>query len=187
MKTISRIPAPPAALPGNDPLVEVVDGSDRSLAALPLSVVHEQFLPHRSVVVLLYGQGNRIWLQKRSKRKARYPGRWDVSTKGHVLLGEAAQDAAVRKIRAELGLPADKLKRTNELPAGPETAFENVTVFSMGRLGREPEPDPSEVEEGYYYTSEELSYLVREFRELLTPQLLNMWESDQLFPAWDTL
>lgn len=170
---------------GTDPTVEVVDNGNRSLAALPLSSVHEQLLPHRSVVVLLYGPDDRIWLHKRSRRKAKHPGRWDLSTKGHVHLGEATFEAAVRKVRQELGLHADRLKRVRELPAGPETGFEFVTVFSLGRLGRDPEPDEREIEDGYYYTAEELAYLVREFRELLTPQLISMWEADLLFPSWD--
>lgn len=168
------------------PIVEIVDQGNRSLLLMPLDTVHEQRLLHRSVVVLLYGQANRIWLQKRSRRKKKHPGRWDVSTKGHVHAGESAHDAAVRKVQQELGLQADKLKMMREIDAGPETGFEYVTVFSLGRLGREPEPDRHEVEEGFYYSSEELAYLVREFRELMTPQLLNMWEADLLFPAWDS-
>lgn len=170
-----------------EPVVEVVDQEDRSLLRMPLYKVHEQRLHHRSVVVLLYGQSNKIWLQKRSRRKAKHPGRWDVSTKGHVHAGESAHDAAVRKVQQELGLQADKMKRIREIKAGPETGFEFVTVFSLGRLGREPEPDEHEIQEGFYYSSEELSYLVREFRELMTPQLLNMWEADLLFPAWDSI
>lgn len=168
------------------PVVEVVDQANRSMLRMPLDVVHEQRLPHRSIVVLLYGKDNNIWLQKRAKRKKQHPERWDVSTKGHVYAGESTHDAAVRKVHQELGLQADKLKMTREIEAGPETGFEFVTVFSLGRLGREPEPDEHEVAEGYYYSSEELAYLVREFRELMTPKLLNMWESDLLFPAWDS-
>lgn len=167
------------------PVVEVVDHSNRSLMVMPLDLVHEQRLPHRSIVVLLYGHDNKIWLQKRCLRKKKHPGRWDVSTKGHVLEGESTHDAAVRKVQTELGLQADKLKMVRELPAGPETGFEYVTVFSLGRLGRDPEPDEYEVDEGFYYSSEELAYLVREFRELMTPKLINMWEGDLLFPAWD--
>ncbi|MBU1249355.1 MAG: NUDIX domain-containing protein [Proteobacteria bacterium] len=173
--------------PNGETLVEVVDTTDRPLMHLYLNQVHEQRLPHRSVVVLLYGPDNKIWLQKRSRFKAQHPGRWDVSTKGHVLAGESAHGTAVRKVQMELGLKADKLKMVRELQAGPETGFEFTTVFSLGRLARLPEPDEHEVEDGYYYSSEELAYLVREFRELMTPKLLNMWEGDLLFPVWDAL
>ncbi len=179
---MKQIVKPTTDLP--DPVVEVVDNANSSLLCMQLMEVHVQRLHHRSVVVLLYGADNKIWLQKRSRRKSKHASRWDVSTKGHVHAGESTHDAAVRKVQQELGLHADKLKMMREISAGPETGFEFVTVFSLGRLNRQPEPDKREIEECFYYSAEELTYLVREFRELMTPQLLNMWEADLLFPSW---
>lgn len=167
------------------PLVEAVDARNRPLAVLPLPEVHRQFLHHRAVAVLVYDQEARLYLQKRSSRQTFYPGRWDVSTGGHVWCGEAAHDAALRELWEDLRIRPDKLRLVSEIPAGPGTNYEFLTVFSVQKPGGVQEPNPERVEGIFAYRREELACLVQEFRELLTPGLITLWERNIPFLAWE--
>lgn len=170
--------------PAETVTVEAVDDRNRPLLVLPLPEVHRQFLNHRSVAVLVYDQDNRLLLQKRSLRRTLYPGRLDVSTYGHVHAGESCHDAALRRLWADLRLRPERLRHVRDLPAGPETGREFVSVFAVPRAGR-LEPNAERVSEGFYHAREELACLVRDFRELLTPGLVLFWERNLPFSPWE--
>ena len=70
-----------------------------------------------------------------------------------------------------------------ELPAGPSTGFERVFLYAVHKNTLPITPNSDEVSEGYYYSQEELTCLVKEFRELLTPNLVVLWESGLLSPS----
>ncbi|MGE4552917.1 MAG: NUDIX domain-containing protein [Desulfovibrionaceae bacterium] len=178
----------PAGAASREPalrLVEVVDADNRPVAGLPLEEVYRQRLPHRSVVALLFNGENKIYLQRRSSRKARLPGRWDVSARTRVRLGESALDAAARALQDELRIQTDRLRLVRELPPAPDSDPGFLSVFSMGRSPLAPDPNPDEVEEGFFYSADELACLVREFRELLTPGLVGLWQLGMPFPTLD--
>ncbi|WP_243546319.1 NUDIX domain-containing protein [Pseudodesulfovibrio tunisiensis] len=129
------------------------------------------------MLVLIFDPDNKIYLQKRSRKKQFYPGRWDVSASTHTEPGESFSEAAVRVVRDKLGLETDRLHFVRQLPACPETGFEFVSIFALHRNTLTITPNPEAVDEGYYYSREELTCLVRNFRELLTPQLVTLWET----------
>ena len=161
-------------------LVEVVDKNDTPLLVMPLAEAHRQELMHRSVLVLVHDTENRVYLQRRSKSKALFPGFWDLSTTGHVKAGESREGAAQRELREELGLEADRLKLLYSVPADKGNGWEHVTVFSAGRAEK-PRPNPDEVMEGAFHDPEELAFLVEHFSEMLTPALLFAWERSLIF------
>jgi isopentenyl-diphosphate delta-isomerase len=171
------LPEPP------DELVEVVDAADRPLAVMPLRDVHRQSLRHRSVLVLVYDADHRIFLQKRNRNKSLYPGRWDLSATGHVQAGESRSEAAARELREELGIIADRLRLIRRIPAGQETGFEFVSLYSAGRIAQEPRPNADEVEDGMFTDKAELAYLVENYRDMLTPGLVYFWERGLVFPS----
>ena len=164
----------------------MVDHRDRPLAVLPLTEVHKQLLMHRSVMVLVYHQERKLYLQRRARTKSLYPGRWDLSATGHVRSGESREDAARRELREELGLDAPRLELLHQVQAGPATGWEHVSIFSAGRLSAVPRPNPAEVETGAFHDPDEVAFLVENFAELLTPALLYAWEHNLMFaPAFD--
>ncbi len=167
-------------------LVEVVDDGDHPLCLMPLPEVHRQSLAHRSVLVLLYDVQGRLYLQKRSARKALYPGRLDLSATGHVRGGESRETAALRELDEELGVRAKGLRLLRELPAGPETGWEFVTLYTAGQLAAPPAPDGDEVASGIFVDAAEMDYLALAYRDLLTPGLVYFWEQGMLFPASGT-
>jgi len=165
--------------------IEVMDADNRPLAVLPLAEVYRQRLPHRIAQVLVFNQHNKVYLQKRHPTKRIYPGRWDVSARVHVLEGESTLEAAVRGLRRELNISLERLYLIRHIPPGPEAGPGWHAVYSTGRIALAPKPNAAEADEGYFYSEDELFCLAREFRELMTPGLLNLLELGLPFPAWD--
>lgn len=152
---------------------------------MPLDEAHRQALPHRSVLVMLYDQGGRVYLQRRSHSKAVYPGRWDLSATGHVQAGESRQGAALRELEEELRVRASSLTLLTEVAACPETHWEFVALFAAAGVVGDPSPNPDEVMDGMYIDRDELESMVENFREMLTPALVAAWEGGFIFPLED--
>jgi isopentenyldiphosphate isomerase len=55
------------------------------------------------VHVYIYNRAGEFLLQKRSRLKEMYPGRWDI-TGGGVIAGESSKEAALREVGEELGV-----------------------------------------------------------------------------------
>lgn len=102
----------------------------------------------------------RIYLQKRSMRKDIAPGKWDTSVGGHVDFGESLQDAVVREAREELGLHIDpeECRFLFQYVWQSSRERELVTAFALTSEVT-PQPDYDEVDEGRYFTIEELESL----------------------------
>jgi len=164
-------------------MVDVVDAANRLLMVMPLAEVHRQSLCHRSVLILVYDPQGRLYLQKRGPQKSLYPGRFDLSATGHVRAGEALADAAARELHEELGITAPSLKLLDTAPATRETAYEFVTLFSIGRTGDPPRPNPDEVAGGMFADATELAALARDYRDWLTPAVVYFFEKKALFPS----
>jgi len=99
----------------------------------------------------------RIYLQKRSMRKDIAPGRWDTSVGGHVDYGESLEEAVVREAREELGLTIDpqQCRFLFQYIWQSTRERELVTAFCITNPGT-PQPDHDEVDEGRYYSLDEL-------------------------------
>lgn len=148
---------------------------------MPIDEVHAQALRHRAIVVLVYDVDGKVYLQKRSQSKSRFPGRWDLSATGHVTAGEAVEDAAARELHEELGLRARHLRLISQVGPSPATGWEFVSIYSAGVMADTPRPNPEEVDGGYFVDRAELGCMVENFRELLTPALIHFWEKGLIF------
>jgi len=161
--------------------VEIVDGQDRPLGVMPLAEARRQALFHRTVLVLVYDASGRVFLKKRARTKALYPGRWDLSSSGPVLAGESREDAALRGLRQELGIGGASLTRLTQAPARPETGYGFATLFCAGACPGPLLPDPAEIEDGLFVDRDELDAMAASFRDMLTPALVSFWEQDLVF------
>src|SRR5205085_11093470 len=117
----------------------VVDESDRIIRYAYRSEVHGNNLRHRAVHILIFDPIGRVYLQKRSRDKDRYPLRWDSSTGGHVSAGEGYDEAAGRELQEEIGI-AVPLEKVAKVPASPETDNEFIWLY-RGELAGEPRPN----------------------------------------------
>jgi isopentenyldiphosphate isomerase len=93
-------------------------------------------LIHRTAHVVVYHPDGRILLQRRSMNKDIQPGKWDTAVGGHVMPGETYEQAAVREMAEELGLPeTTPLKFLFDSRIRNNIESENVRVFSAVSAG----------------------------------------------------
>ncbi len=97
-------------------------------------VCHEQGLWHCSVHIWIVDpSSSSILLQKRSMKKDTFPGRWDISSAGHVEKGKSLLETAQCELAEELGITVDVgdlqfafIIPAEQTPLGGCNAFEHV-------------------------------------------------------------
>ncbi|MCL2228204.1 MAG: NUDIX domain-containing protein [Firmicutes bacterium] len=62
---------------------------------------------HRAVVLYLVSSKNQVLLQRRSLKKKKWPGYWDLTSGGHVDAGELGLGSAIRELEEELGISVE--------------------------------------------------------------------------------
>lgn len=72
--------------------------------------MYKNSLIYRVVLIAVRNKSGEILLQRRGKDIVTDPGRWDISTAGHVDTNESYIDAAKRELYEELGIKGVKLK-----------------------------------------------------------------------------
>jgi len=106
-------------------------------------------LRHLAFSVYLFDGAGRLLIHQRHASKPLWPSYWSNSCCSHPVEGEAVEDAAVRRVREELGVDVEvRPVHRYEYRATYEdvgTEHEVVTVF-IGRVDPEAlAPDPTEV------------------------------------------
>jgi isopentenyl-diphosphate Delta-isomerase len=88
-----------------DEIIEIYDEFNNFLKLKKeKSEAHKYGYYHRSVHIWIFNSNGEILLQKRSKDKLIYPGKFDISVAGHVGLGENSYISAIREIKEEINL-----------------------------------------------------------------------------------
>lgn len=113
---------------------------------------------HPVIHLHLVDAEGRLYLQKRSLKKDIAPGRWDTSVGGHVDWGESLHEALVREAREELGLhiEAQQTRFLFQYIWQSKRERELVSAFCIAADGLQPCPDHDEVDEGRFFTLQEL-------------------------------
>lgn len=108
------------------------------------------------------------------------PGRWDISMRAHLHVGESSMDAACRKIRKHIG--EFKVLPVYEYTMQPVTETEDsfTDIYTLKRF--EPQNPCTSSEETMFVDRDELSGLLEHCPELITPLLVYLWNQAILFP-----
>lgn len=143
----------------DDEVFDVVNERDEVVGQATRREVHARRLRHRAVHALVFDATGRVFLQKRSMLKDTSPGCWDSSCSGHLDSGESYEAAVVRELGEEIGLavtPEQGLRALFKVDSRKETGWEFVWVYQLASEG----PftlHPAEVEDGAWFTVEEVS------------------------------
>ncbi len=89
--------------------VILVDMDDHPIGTAPKMKAHEQGLLHRAFSVFLF-DGDRLLVQQRADGKYHSGGLWSNTCCSHPGPGEDTRDAAVRRLKEELGIRVDHLE-----------------------------------------------------------------------------
>jgi isopentenyldiphosphate isomerase len=118
------------------------------------------------------GRGG-LYLQKRSRLKDLYPGKWDTAVGGHVAAGEDAWSALVREAGEELGIDARGAVALYSYLHSNAHESEYVRTFGM-RLAGPFRLDPREIDEGRFFSRAEVD--ARLGTGLFTPNFEDEWK-----------
>ncbi|MEM4239885.1 MAG: NUDIX domain-containing protein [Candidatus Woesearchaeota archaeon] len=149
-------------------MLDIVNGRDRVVGKEAREKCHKKFLAHRMIQAFVFDKKGRIFVAKRSKRKAVYPGLLDVSIAGHVDAGETYRQAAIREIFEELGVKPKKVMKlfTFRHKAKPENAFVTQYSAEIGRAGR---LNKYEIESGKFMEWKEMRSMLRRMPKKFAP------------------
>lgn len=167
-------PADPAPLMnvksvrGNTEVLPVVESNGLVIGRSTRKACHgNPSLMHPVVHLHIIDRFGKLYLQKRSRTKDLYPGYWDTAVGGHVTYGESLSEALIREAAEELGLVDFNPVYLNSYSYMNDREHELVNIFAT-ITGRRIEPDNDEVEEGRWWTEDELLDAIG--KNVLTPQ-----------------
>lgn len=90
-------------------LIDVLDeNGNKTGKILTKEQIHKKGLCHRIVVIAIIDAQGNILMQQRSKDKAQNPGKWDVTSAGHVSSGQTSTEAAIRETLEEVGIKVNE-------------------------------------------------------------------------------
>ena len=137
----------------------LVDERNRAIGAAGKTGVHRAGLLHRAFSIFIVDDKARILLQQRSRQKYHSGGLWANSCCGHPRPGETTLAAARRRLTEELGIDAPIAfgffsRYRADLNGGMQ---ENEFVYVyFGPLTADPEPDPAEVADVEFASTDEI-------------------------------
>lgn len=166
----------------------MVDENDSPLFMTTLDECKRRGLLHRSVTVFLRDSGRKILLQRRSFTDDWLPGKWTLSSTGHIRADENPRAAASRELQEELGVVADLAFVFKELlpPITWEDKIEYELTFAFEAVSDDSiRMNPAEIEGVRFLSYDECSRLIINRPEDLTPDaivLLQKYLSSLLGP-----
>lgn len=86
-------------------LVVLVDENNREIGTAEKSAVHSANTPlHRGFSLFLFNSRKQLLLTQRAAHKKTFPGVWTNTVCGHPAPGESVEEAAVRRLKQEVGI-----------------------------------------------------------------------------------
>jgi isopentenyl-diphosphate delta-isomerase len=128
--------------------VIIVDANDSPIGTAPKLEAHRNGLRHRAISVVIGDNHGRILLHRRAAGKYHSGGLWTNACCSHPRPGEAASDAAVRRLAEEMGIrcPLVFLFAMHYRAEVSNDLIEDEIVHVFGGLfNGTPTPDPLEV------------------------------------------
>ncbi|MFD2257745.1 16S rRNA (adenine(1518)-N(6)/adenine(1519)-N(6))-dimethyltransferase RsmA [Luteolibacter algae] len=165
----------------DDELFDVVDENDELKGTATRAVVHRDNLIHRAVHVFVINKNGDLYLQKRSLRKDRNPGLWDSSVSGHLDAGENYQQAAIRELSEEIGIPkvtAEDLEHLASLQPTAENGWEHIYLFLTRHTGSVSFP-AAEIESMMPFPIVEIAKWIEKKPDDFSPAFLKMFAAYQ--------
>jgi isopentenyl-diphosphate Delta-isomerase len=145
--------------------VILVDEKDNETGTMEKLEAHKQGILHRALSVVILNDKNEMLIQRRADDKYHSGGLWSNACCSHPKPGESTADAALRRLKEEMGIEAElefmksfiyQVKFPNGL-----TEHEFDHLFT-GRYNGTPSPDPSEVSEWKWVRLDELKKSIKE-------------------------
>lgn len=157
---------------GKDELMEYVDETDKVLGTLPRNKIIEQNKMYRLVAVFVFNGEGKLFIQQRSQSNGRYPGYYESSAGGHIVIGESYEQAAYRELYEELGIK-DTLKFVGKLKVEYEGISRFVSLYEC-LTNKKININKDEVGGGNFLALNEISVMLKS-KEKFTPVFIELF------------
>uniref|UniRef100_A0A7V6CE77 NUDIX domain-containing protein n=1 Tax=Thermodesulfobacterium geofontis TaxID=1295609 RepID=A0A7V6CE77_9BACT len=154
-------------------ILEIVDKNCNPVSISDRESIHKKGFFHKIIHIFLFNENGEIYLQKKSPVVDENPGLWTSSASGHVLAGEGVLISAQRELKEELSIKV-KLKKVLKLTPSEETNMQCISLF-VGYTKKIPKPNPLEIEEGRFFTIEEVENLLQTNPEIFSSTFRFLW------------
>ncbi len=117
---------------------------------------------HKPAWTWAYNSKGQILIQKRSMKKKRFPGLWDMTCAGHVDAGESSVMGAIREAKEEIGVDVreDEMQFMFEYIEDDAWEIGQVFFFKIDKEAEEITLQEEEVEEVRWVSLDELKELL---------------------------
>lgn len=163
------------------PAIQIVDENDKPIGKASISDARRKGLWHRIVRIMVEDINGRLLLQKRAASMHTYPGCWDASAAGHVDAGEDCLSSAKRELAEETGLNTEHLEEIASYKT--EGQYKNQIVRRFNKTyktvvdsGYKFSPNPKEVAELKWFSTQETKRLIRDNPKKVTDGLREIME-----------
>jgi isopentenyl-diphosphate Delta-isomerase len=128
--------------PRQNELIDLVDAVDRPVGQIKRGVVLEQEARFRVVHIFVFNPQGKLLLQRLGRNRERNPLRWGSSVAGYLNVGESYGDAAVRRLKEELGLADTPLIKYGSIAMQDRSSTKFITLCTtVASDPRIAEPD----------------------------------------------
>jgi isopentenyl-diphosphate delta-isomerase len=137
----------------------LVDEKDNIIGSGEKMTVHREGRLHRAFSIFIFNSKNELMLQKRAKGKYHSAGLWTNTCCSHPKKGEKTSEAAMRRLKEEMGFTCDLKEAFNFMYRAKfenglsENEFDHVFI---GTFDGNPEPDKKEVENWKWISLQDL-------------------------------
>lgn len=133
----------------------VVDENNQIIDTKSREYVHEEKLPHRSVMFFVKDEEGNILVTKRSDDKEFYPGYWSIVLGGHVKAGQTYEESLKREVEEEIGTMGDH-KNLGSFKKDIEEEMEFVELYEVRVSRSDISLTDEEFEKGVFWNKEKI-------------------------------
>ena len=139
--------------------ITIVDEDDNELRAAKKFETHRQGLLHRAFSVFVFDKDGNWLLQRRAEHKYHSGGLWSNTCCGHPGIAQDCLDEARKRLWFEMGIDCEL---AHAFVLRYKAAFENGLIENeidhvfIGQHNGPCEPNPDEVSEAFWISSDEL-------------------------------
>ena len=152
--------------------LEVFDDKGKLLMLMPQENILKQKLRCRMVLVAIKDRDERVLLCKYTEQHSTYPKLWDISASGYLLPGESFLDAALRAVTLRFMHSEKDFSPAMHIQPSPENNNRELALFRNRPGFYYPQiRSEGEVHQTMFVDEEELTALLREMPEFISPDL----------------
>jgi len=168
--------------------IVLVDEANNMIGIGEKLEVHRAGLRHRAISVMLFDRSGRILLQKRAHEKYHSGDLWANACCSHPLPGEVAIDAAVRRLKEELGVTCEleyQFDRSYVAIVSQDMIENEYVIFFSGFFNGNLKLNSDEVSEFKWLTPVEIDTLMMNQKSSLAKWFQIYWKDHR--ELWESI